>query len=54
MADGFTVEVRHRDGVVVVVARGDLREDTGSLSDLVGLAVRALDDQPAVISICDV
>jgi hypothetical protein len=54
MADGFTVEVRHRDGVVVVAARGDLREDAGALSDLVGLAVRALDDQPAVISICDV
>jgi len=54
MADGFTVEVRHRDGVVLVVARGDLRGDAEALGNLVGLTLRALDDQPAVISICDV
>ena len=51
--DGVTVAVRHRDGVVVVEARGDLREDAEALRQLVGVALVALDDQPAVIAVCD-
>jgi len=51
--DGVRVEVRHRDGVVVVAARGDLRGDPEALRQLVGVALVALDDQPAVIAVCD-
>ena len=53
MVDGFTVRVHHRDGVVVVVARGDVRGDAAALRELVGVALRALDDQPAVIAVSD-
>jgi hypothetical protein len=53
MADGFTVQVHHRDGVVVLVARGDVRGDAEGLRELVGVALRALADQPAVIAVCD-
>ena len=53
MADGFSVAVHHRDGVVVLVARGDVRGDAEALRDLVGVALHALDDQPAVIAVCD-
>jgi CheY-like chemotaxis protein len=53
MADGFTVAVHQRDGIVVLAARGDLRGDAGALRELAGVALVALDDQPAVIAICD-
>jgi hypothetical protein len=53
MADGFTVQVHSRDGVVVLVARGDVRGDAEGLRELAGVALRALDDQPAVIAVCD-
>jgi hypothetical protein len=53
VGDGLTVEVHHRDGVVVLVARGDFRGDAEALRQLVGVALMALGDQPAVISICD-
>jgi hypothetical protein len=53
MAEDFTVAVHQRDGVAVLVARGDLRGDVDALREPVGVAVRALGDQPAVIVICD-
>jgi CheY-like chemotaxis protein len=53
LTDGFTVQVHHRDDVVVLVARGDVRGDAEALRDLLGVALRALDDQPAVIAVCD-
>ena len=53
MADEFTVAVHHRDGVVVLVVRGDVRRDIQALREPVGVALRALGDQPAVIVICD-
>jgi hypothetical protein len=53
MADGFTVQAHDRDGVVVLVARGDLRGDAQALRELVGVALRTLGDQPAVIAVCD-
>jgi CheY-like chemotaxis protein len=53
MADEFTVAVHHRDGVVVLVVRGDVRRDIQALREPVGVALRALGDQPAVIAICD-
>ena len=51
--DGVSAEVHHRDGVVVLVARGDVRGDTAALVDLVGVALMALGDQPAVLDVCD-
>jgi CheY-like chemotaxis protein len=53
MADGLTVEVLDRDGVVVLVARGDVRGDAAALRELAGVALHALADQPAVIAVCD-
>ena len=53
MADGLTVQVHHRDHVVVLVARGDVRGDGAALRELVGVALRALGDQPAVVAVCD-
>ena len=53
MADDFTVAVHHRDGVAVLVARGDVRGDVEALRAPVGIAVQALGDAPAVIAICD-
>ncbi|HEV7870685.1 MAG TPA: hypothetical protein VGO95_05460 [Modestobacter sp.] len=51
--DGLLVEVHDRDGVVVLVASGDVRGDADVLRQLVGVAMAALDDQPAVIVVCD-
>jgi hypothetical protein len=51
--DGVTVTVHHRDDVVVLAARGDVRDDPATLLQLVGVALVALDDQPAVIDVCD-
>jgi hypothetical protein len=51
--DGFTVTVHNRENVVVLVARGDVRGDAAAVRELVGLALLALGDQPAVISVCD-
>lgn len=51
--DGFTVTVHHRDGVVVLVARGDVRGDAAGLRELAGMALMTLGDQPAVVSVCD-
>jgi hypothetical protein len=51
--DTYTVEVHHRDGVVVLVARGDVRGNADALRQLVGVSLVALDDQPAVIAVCD-
>ena len=51
--DGVTVTVHHRDDVVVLVARGDVRGDNAALLQLVGVALLALDDQPAVVDVCD-
>ena len=52
-SDGVTATVHHRDGVVVLVARGDVRGDSTALVRLVGVALMALDDQPAVLDVCD-
>ena len=51
--DGLTVEVHDRDGVMVLVARGDVRGDADLLRELVGVAMVALADRPAVITVCD-
>ena len=51
--DGVTATVHHRDGVVVLVARGDVRGDSTALVHLVGVALMALDDQPAVLDVCE-
>jgi hypothetical protein len=51
--DGCIVEVHHRDGVVVLEARGDVRGDGEALRQLVGVALVALADQPAVIAVPD-
>jgi CheY-like chemotaxis protein len=51
--DGLTVEVHDRDGVKVLVARGDVRGDADLLRELVGVAMVALADRPAVIAVCD-
>jgi hypothetical protein len=53
VGDGLTVEVHDRDGVVVLVARGDVRGDADALLELVGVAMTTLDDRPAVIAVCD-
>ncbi|MGY2081125.1 hypothetical protein [Modestobacter sp. SYSU DS0657] len=53
MADGIDVRVHQHDDVVVLVARGDVRGDPESLRRLVGVALLALDDQPAVLDVCD-
>jgi hypothetical protein len=51
--DGLTVEVHDRDGVVVLVARGDVRGDADPLREMVGVAMVTLADRPAVIAVCD-
>jgi CheY-like chemotaxis protein len=51
--DGLTVEVHDRDGVKVLVARGDVRGDADLLRELVGVAMVTLADRPAVIAVCD-
>ena len=51
--DAIEVTVHDRGTAVVVVARGDVRGDTEALRELVGLALAAIDQKPAVIDVCD-
>jgi len=51
--DGITVAVHAREDVVVLVARGDVRGDSTALVRLVGVALMALRDEPAVLDVCD-
>jgi hypothetical protein len=51
--DGLTVDVHERDGIVVLVAQGDVRGDSDVLRQLVGVGMATLGDRPAVISVCD-
>ncbi|MQA34208.1 hypothetical protein [Modestobacter roseus] len=53
MADGISVRVHQHGDVVVLVAHGDVRDDQESLRRLVGVALMALDDRPAVLDVCD-
>jgi hypothetical protein len=45
--------VHQRDGVVVLVARGDVRGHSDALVRLVGVALMALQDKPAVLDVCE-
>ncbi|MEU2349933.1 hypothetical protein [Modestobacter sp. NPDC049651] len=53
MADRLDVTVRSNGTVVVLCARGDVREEPQLLGELVGVALAALDDRPAVVDVSD-
>lgn len=53
MVDRLDVTVRYGGPAVVLSARGDVRDDPHLLRELVGVALAALGDRPAVVDVSD-
>ena len=53
MTDRLDVTVRCSGPIVVLCARGDVRDSPELLRELVGVGLAALDDRPAVVDVSD-